>query len=104
MYSSGPVSFFLWCMEFHQAAVMVMEDSTAFNAGRGSKLTVSMDLKYNNEKGTTKNPLKVFGHVELDASIMDGSTMQAGAVASVGGIRHPVQLARFPFSLFNLND
>ena len=34
----------------------------------------------------------------MDASIMDGSTMQAGAVASVGGIRHPVQLARFPFS------
>ena len=42
----------------------------------------------------------MFGHVEMDASIMDGSTMQAGAVASVGGIRHPVQLARFPFSLF----
>jgi len=58
-----------------QAAVMVMEDSEAFNAGRGSKLTV-------------------FGHVEMDASIMEGSSMQAGAVASVGGIRHPVQLAR----------
>jgi len=58
-----------------QAAVMVMEDSTAFNAGRGSKLTV-------------------FRHVEMDASIMDGSTMHAGSVASVGGIRHPVQLAR----------
>ena len=37
---------------------------------------------------------KVFGHVEMDASIMEGSSMQAGAVASVGGIRHPVQLAR----------
>merc|ERR1719370_629603 len=52
-----------------------MEDSEAFNAGRGSKLTV-------------------FGHVEMDASIMEASTMQAGAVASVGGIRHPVQLAK----------
>ena len=40
---------------------------------------------------------KVFGHVEMDASIMEGSSMQAGAVASVGGIRHPVQLARFFF-------
>ena len=39
--------------------------------------------------------VKVFGHVEMDASIMEGSSMQAGAVASVGGIRHPVQLARF---------
>ena len=37
----------------------------------------------------------MFGHVEMDASIMEGSSMQAGAVASVGGIRHPVQLARF---------
>ena len=39
----------------------------------------------------------MFGHVEMDASIMEGSSMQAGAVASVGGIRHPVQLARFLF-------
>ena len=45
---------FWWCMEFHQAAVMVMEDSTAFNAGRGSKLTVSMDPKYNNENAQQK--------------------------------------------------
>merc|ERR1719367_2108481 len=30
----------------------------------------------------------------MDASIMDGSNMEAGAVASIGGIRHPVQLAR----------
>ena len=69
---------------------------------------VKTDCKYGSQvqqrKGTTKNPLKVFGHVEMDASIMDGSTMQAGAVASVGGVRHPVQLARFPFSLFILND
>jgi hypothetical protein len=58
-----------------QAAFQAMEDAEAFNAGRGSKLTV-------------------FGHVEMDASIMEGAGMEAGAVAAVGGVRHPVALAR----------
>ena len=57
------------------AAIHVMEDNEAFNAGRGSKLNI-------------------FGHVEMDASIMDGGTSNVGAVASVSGIRHPVTLAR----------
>ena len=34
--------FCLFFSSHHQAAVMVMEDSEAFNAGRGSKLTVSL--------------------------------------------------------------
>ena len=58
-----------------EAAIRVMEDDPAFNAGRGSKLNI-------------------FGHVEMDASIMDGAGMEAGGVASVTGVRHPVSLAR----------
>ena len=58
-----------------EAAVKVMEDDPNFNAGRGSKLNI-------------------FGEVEMDASIMDGSSMKVGAVASIGGLRHPVTAAR----------
>ena len=58
-----------------EAAIRVMEDDPAFNAGRGSKLNI-------------------FGHVEMDASMMDGAGLEAGAVASVTGVRHPVSLAR----------
>jgi len=58
-----------------EAAIHVMEDKAAFNAGRGSKLNI-------------------FGHVEMDASIMDGNNLAVGSVASVGNIRHPVTLAR----------
>lgn len=58
-----------------EAAIKVMEDDEAFNSGRGSKLNI-------------------FGHVEMDASIMEGASMKAGAVASIGGIRHPVAAAR----------
>lgn len=58
-----------------EAAVIVMEDDPAFDAGSGSVLTEE-------------------GKVELDASIMDGATLNAGAVAAVNGIRNPVTLAR----------
>ena len=58
-----------------EAAIKVMEDDPNFNAGRGSKLNI-------------------FGEVEMDASIMDGSSLKVGAVASVGGLRHPVTAAR----------
>jgi len=58
-----------------QAAVMVMEESPRFNAGKGAVF---------NAMG---------GH-ELDASIMDGHTGQAGAVAGVRTVRNPVRLAR----------
>ncbi|MCS6807513.1 MAG: isoaspartyl peptidase/L-asparaginase [Bacteroidota bacterium] len=57
------------------AAVVVLEDSPLFNAGRGAVLTAD-------------------GTVELDAAIMDGKTLKAGAVASVRGIKNPVLLAR----------
>lgn len=58
-----------------EAAVKWMEDCPLFNAGRGSNFTVD-------------------GVNEMDASIMDGATLKAGAVAMVRRIRNPVGLAR----------
>jgi beta-aspartyl-peptidase (threonine type) len=57
------------------AAVVVMEDSPLFNAGRGA--CYNSDEKH-----------------ELDASVMDGATLRAGAVAAVSRIRNPVLAAR----------
>ncbi len=57
------------------AAVKVLEDSPHFNAGKGSVLT-------NDEM------------VEMDASVMDGKNLAAGAVAGVRHIKNPIQLAR----------
>lgn len=57
------------------AAIRVMEDQPLFNAGKGSVLTAE-------------------GAVELDASIMDGATRQAGAVAGVTRIKNPILAAR----------
>jgi L-asparaginase / beta-aspartyl-peptidase len=56
-------------------AVMVLEDDPLFNAGRGSVFTYD-------------------GQNEMDAAIMDGSTLKAGAVCGVTHIRNPIQLAR----------
>ncbi len=58
-----------------EAAVRYLEDSPVVDAGRGSYLNAA-------------------GEVELDAIIMDGLTMELGAVAAVRGIRNPVSLAR----------
>jgi L-asparaginase / beta-aspartyl-peptidase len=58
-----------------EAVVVTMEDSPWFNAGRGAVFTHD-------------------GRNELDASIIDGATGQAGAVAGVTRIRNPVALAR----------
>jgi beta-aspartyl-peptidase (threonine type) len=56
-------------------AVMVMEDDGAFNAGCGSSLNI--------EKS-----------VEMEASIMDGKTLQAGATGLLKDVKNPVHLAR----------
>jgi len=56
-------------------AVAVMEDGGAFNAGYGSSLNI--------EK-----------HVEMEASIIDGKTLQAGAVGLLENIKNPIRLAR----------
>ena len=58
-----------------QAAVVVLEDTPRFNAGKGAV--------YNAE-----------GTHELDASLMDGRGRRAGAVAGVTTIRNPIALAR----------
>jgi beta-aspartyl-peptidase (threonine type) len=58
-----------------EAAVIVLEDNALFNAGTGSTL----------------NSL---GEVEMDAAIMAGNGLRAGAVAAVKGIKNPVMLAR----------
>ena len=58
-----------------EATIRWLEDSPLFNAGRGAVFTAD-------------------GTNEMDASIMDGSTQQAGAVASVTTIRHPISAAR----------
>lgn len=57
------------------ASIVPMEDSPLFNAGRGAVFTAD-------------------GRNELDASIMDGATRQAGAVGGVRWVRNPVLLAR----------
>lgn len=56
------------------AATVILEDDPLFNAGRGSVFTSD-------------------GKHEMDACIMDGATLDAGAVASVLNIRNPVLLA-----------
>jgi L-asparaginase / beta-aspartyl-peptidase len=56
-------------------AVMVLEDNPLFNAGRGSVFTHD-------------------GRNELDAAIMDGRTLRAGAVSGLAHIKNPIDLAR----------
>ncbi len=58
-----------------EATITVMEDDPLFNAGRGAVFTAE-------------------GRNELDAAIMDGRTLAAGAVAGVTRTRHPISLAR----------
>jgi beta-aspartyl-peptidase (threonine type) len=62
-------------MDAVEAAIVVMEDDEAFDAGRGSFLNAD-------------------GQVELDAGFMEGSSLQVGAVAGVQFIRNPIRLAR----------
>jgi beta-aspartyl-peptidase (threonine type) len=62
-------------MDAVESAIQVMEDDPLFNAGRGAVFTAE-------------------GRNELDASIMDGRTLKAGAVACVTRTRHPISLAR----------
>lgn len=57
-----------------KAALVLLEDNVLFNAGRGSVFT---------KKGVQ----------EMDAAIMDGSTLAAGAVAAIRNVRNPIELA-----------
>jgi beta-aspartyl-peptidase (threonine type) len=56
-------------------AVVALEDDPLFNAGHGAVFTID-------------------GRNELDASIMDGATLRAGAVSGVTHIKNPIELAR----------
>jgi beta-aspartyl-peptidase (threonine type) len=58
-----------------EAAIRLLEDDAAFNAGRGAVLTTD-------------------GRAELDASIMDGRSLACGAVAGVTRVKNPITLAR----------
>jgi beta-aspartyl-peptidase (threonine type) len=58
-----------------EAAIRILEDDPLFNAARGAVFTAD-------------------GKNELDAAIMDGATLKAGAVAGVTQTRHPISLAR----------
>jgi len=58
-----------------ETAIRLLEDDPLFNAGRGAVFTAQ-------------------GDIELDASIMDGASLAAGAVAGVTRTCHPISLAR----------
>jgi beta-aspartyl-peptidase (threonine type) len=57
-----------------KASIVLLEDNMLFNAGRGSVFT---------KKGVQ----------EMDAAIMDGSNLNAGAVAGLRNVRNPIELA-----------
>lgn len=57
------------------AAITVLEDNPIFNCGLGARLNLA-------------------GQAELDAAVMDGRTMKAGAVGALQGFKHPVAVAR----------
>jgi L-asparaginase / beta-aspartyl-peptidase len=57
-----------------KASIVNLEDNLLFNAGRGAVFT---------KKGLQ----------EMDAAIMDGKTMEAGAVAAIRNVRNPIELA-----------
>jgi len=58
-----------------EVAVRQLEDDPTFNAGTGSVPTSA-------------------GYLEMDAAMMDGSTLDVGAVAALSNVRHPVSVAR----------
>lgn len=58
-----------------EAAINILEDSPLFNAGKGAVFTAD-------------------GKNELDASIMEGKTLKAGAVAGLRHVKNPISLAR----------
>lgn len=62
-------------MDAVEATIRIMEDSPLFNAGKGAVFT---------HEGTNA----------LDASFMDGATLNAGAVAGISTVKNPISLAR----------
>jgi beta-aspartyl-peptidase (threonine type) len=62
-------------LEAVEAAIRMLEDDPTFNAGFGSMLNAA-------------------GEAEMDAAIMEGEHLRAGAVAAIQGVRHPISVAR----------
>lgn len=62
-------------LEAVEAIVQVLEDNPVFGAGRGSCLNAN-------------------GEVEMDAIIMDGATLNTGAIAAIQRVQHPISVAR----------
>lgn len=62
-------------MDAVEIAIRILEDSPLFNAGKGAVFTAD-------------------GKNELDAAVMDGKTLNAGAVAGLHTVRNPITLAR----------
>ncbi len=58
-----------------EAAVIILEDDPAFDAGTGSHLNRA-------------------GGIQLDAGMMDGNTLQVGAVAAIENVKNPIKAAR----------
>ncbi|GGC66288.1 asparaginase [Siccirubricoccus deserti] len=58
-----------------EAAIRALEDDPTFNAGHGSVLNAK-------------------GEIEMDAAVMDGTTLDIGGVAAIQSVRHPVSVAR----------
>lgn len=67
-------------LEVVEQVVCTLEDNPTFNAGHGAHLNQAQE-------------------VQLDASIMEGGKLEAGAVAAVQRVRHPVSLARLVLEL-----
>lgn len=63
------------CLDAIEKTIVILEDSPLFNAGKGAVFTHE-------------------GIVELDASVMDGKSLQAGAIAGVRDIKNPIKVAR----------
>ena len=63
------------CMDAVEKSIVIMEDSPLFNAGKGAVFTHE-------------------GIVELDASVMEGKSLKAGAIAGVRDIKNPIRVAR----------
>lgn len=63
------------CMDAVEKTIVILENSPLFNAGKGAVFTHD-------------------GLIELDASVMDGNTLNAGAISAVRDIKNPIRVAR----------
>lgn len=63
------------CLDAIEKTIMILENSPLFNAGRGAVLTYD-------------------GIAELDASVMEGTSLKAGAIAGVRDVKNPIRVAR----------